>query len=142
MQIGKIVLAFVLAVVVTTVLGSIAHTQFVLAGLAELGVAVSLSDRLSMTVHDIGGMGPLYGAIIGLGFVVAMLAAALVFRLVGAQRALIYTVAGAVAVAVALTTMGIVYDITPIAGARSALGFIAQMVAGAFGGFVFARVSR
>ncbi|MDP1627735.1 hypothetical protein [Parvibaculum sp.] len=142
MQIGKIVLAFVLAVVVTTVLGSIAHTQFVLAGLADVGADVSLSDRLSMTAHDIVGMGPLYGAIIGLGFVVAMLAGALVFRLAGTQRTLIYVVAGAAAVAVALTTMGIVYDITPIAGARSTLGFVTQMVAGALGGFAFARVSR
>ncbi|ABS62782.1 conserved hypothetical protein [Parvibaculum lavamentivorans DS-1] len=142
MQFGKIVLAFVLAVVVATVLGSIAHTQFVLGRLADIGVSVPLSDRISMTLHDIGGMGPLYGAIIGLGLIVAMAAAALVFRFAGIQRTLIYGVAGAAAVGVALAAMGMAYDITPIAGARSAAGFLAQMLAGAIGELTFARVSR
>lgn len=142
MKIGKVVLAFVLAVIVATVLGSVAHTQFVLAGLTDLNVVIPLSERISMTLQDIAGMGPLYGMIVGLGFLAAMLAAALVFRLAGVQRALVYTVAGAVAVGVALTAMGLVYDITPIAGARSTAGFIVQMVAGALGGLTFARVSQ
>lgn len=141
MGIIRVVLAFVLAVVVTTVLGAVAHTQFVLGRLADLGVAVPFSERLSMTLHDIAGMGPMFGAIIGLGFLVAMAAGALVFWFAGVQRMLVYAVAGAVAVAAALTLMGVVYDITPIAGARSTAGFIAQMVAGALGGLVFARVS-
>lgn len=141
MRIVRVVLAFILAVVVTTVLGAIAHTQFVLGRLADLGIDISFSDRLSMTLHDVAGMGPMFGAIIGLGFIVAMGAAALVFWLAGVQRMLIYGVAGAVAVAVALLTMGMVYDITPIAGARSTAGFIAQMVAGVLGGLTFARLS-
>ncbi|MEQ8268076.1 MAG: hypothetical protein RH982_12840 [Parvibaculum sp.] len=142
MKIGKIVMAFVLAVIVATVLGSIAHTQFVLAGLTDLNVVIPLSERISMTLQDIAGMGPLYGGIVGLGFLAAMLAGALVFRFAGTQRTLIYSVAGAVAVAVALTAMGMVYDITPIAGARSTAGFIAQMIAGALGGLTFARLSQ
>lgn len=142
MRIGKIVLGFVLAVIVATVLGAIAHTQFVLAGLTDLGVAVPFGERMSMTLHDILGLGPLYGGIVGLGFLVAMAAGALVFRLAGIQRTLIYAVAGAVAIAAALTTMGMVYDITPIAGARSMAGFAAQMIAGALGGLTFARISR
>lgn len=142
MQILKIVLAFILAVVAVTVLGAVAHTQFVLAGLTDLDIAIPLSERVSMTLHDIGGMGPLYGMIIGLGFLVAMPAAALVFRLAGTQRMLVYAVAGAAAVAVALTVMGMVYDITPIAGARSIAGFVVQMIAGGLGGLIFARVSR
>jgi MFS family permease len=141
MRILWVVLAFVLAVVVTTVVGTIAHTQFVLGRLTDLGIAVPFSERLSMTLHDVVGMGPMFGAIIGLGFLVAMAAGALVFWFAGVQRFLIYAVAGAVAVAVALTAMGMVYDITPIAGARSTAGFVAQMIAGALGGLVFARLS-
>ncbi|MCF8470867.1 MAG: hypothetical protein K9G30_08785, partial [Parvibaculum sp.] len=102
---GRIVLAFILAVIVTTVLGSIAHTQFILAGLADLSVAIPLSERLSMTVHDIAGMGPQYGVVIAIGLLMALAAAALVFRIVGTRRTLIYGVAGAVALAVALTAM-------------------------------------
>ena len=142
MRILWVVVAFVLAVVVTTVPGAVAHTQFVLGRLTDLGVAVPFSERLSMTLHDIVGMGPMFGAIIGLGFLVAMAAGALVFWFAGIQRRLIYTVAGAVAVAAALLAMGMVYDITPIAGARSTAGFIAQMIAGAIGGLIFARVSE
>jgi hypothetical protein len=142
MRIVKIVPGFVLAVIVATVLGSIAHTQFVLAGLTELGIEIPVSDRLSTTMHDIAGMGPMFGLIVAIGFLVAMAAAALVYRYARTQRYLVYGVAGAVALAVALTAMGTVYEITPIAGARTALGFIAQMIAGALGGLAFARVTR
>jgi len=142
MRIVKIVLGFVLAVIVATVLGAIAHTQFVLAELTGLGIEIPISDRLSTTIHDIVGMGPMFGLIVGIGFLVAMLAAALVYRFAGTQRYLVYGVAGAVALAVALTAMGMVYEITPIAGARTTAGFIAQMIAGALGGLTFARVTR
>ena len=142
MRIVKIVLGFVLAVIVATVLGAIAHTQFVLAELTGLGIEIPISDRLSTTIHDIVGMGPMFGLIVGIGFLVAMLAAALVYRFAGTQRYLVYGVAGAVALAVALTAMGMVYEITPIAGARTTTGFIAQMIAGALGGLAFARVTR
>lgn len=142
MRIGKVVLGFVLAVIVTTVLGCIAHTQFVLSELSALGVEITVSDRLSTTARDIAGMGPMFGMIIAIAFLVAMSAAALVYRMAGTQRSLVYGVAGAVALAVALTAMGIVFDITPIAGARSTLGFLAQVAAGALGGLAFARMSR
>ncbi|PKQ08668.1 MAG: hypothetical protein CVT73_06250 [Alphaproteobacteria bacterium HGW-Alphaproteobacteria-12] len=142
MKIGRIVLAFILAVIVATILGSVAHTQFILGALADLGVAIPFAERLSMTVHDIVGMGPQYGVIIAIGLLIALSAAALVFRIAGTGRTLIYGVAGAIALAVALMAMGMAYDITPIAGARSTAGFVAQMIAGALGGLVFARVSR
>lgn len=142
MRIVKIVLGFVLAVIVATVLGAIAHTQFVLAELTGLGIEIPVSDRLSTTIHDIAGMGPMFGLIVAIGFIVAMLAAGLVYRFAGTQRYLVYGVAGAVALAVALTAMGMVYEITPIAGARTAMGFVAQMIAGALGGLTFARVTR
>lgn len=142
MRIAKVVLGFVMAVVVATVLGSIAHTQFVLAELTRLGIEIPVSDRLSTTAQDIVGMGPMFGMIIGIAFLVAMSAAVLVYKFAGTQRYLVFGVAGATALGVALTAMGLVYDITPIAGARSTIGFIAQMAAGALGGLTFARVTR
>lgn len=139
MWVLRVVLAFVLAVIVTTVLGAIAHTQFVLARLSGLGVEIPLGERLSTTLHDIVGMAPLFGAIVGAGFIVAFAAGALVFRLAGVQRTLIYMVAGAVSLAVTLLVMNAVFEITAIAGARSTLGFLAQMAAGAMGGLAFAK---
>ena len=103
MRILKLLLAFVAAVIVTTILGAAFHTQFVIGRLTDLGIAV---------------------------------------RFAGVQRDLIYVIAGAAAIAVALSAMAAVYNITPIAGARSWLGFMAQMAAGAVGGYVFALISR
>lgn len=142
MRIVRVVLAFIGAVVVTTLLGAIFHTQFVLARLVDMGIAIPFSERWSTTLHDIGGMAPLFGAIIALGFVVAFLAGALVYRFAGVQRNLVYVVAGAVAIAIALSLMGMVYEMTPIASARSWAGFLAQMGAGALGGLAFALLSR
>ena len=139
MWVLRVALAFILAVIVATVLGAVAHTQFVLARLSGLGVDISLGERLSMTLHDIVVMAPLFGAIVGAGFIVAMSAAALVFKLAGTQRTLIYVVAGAVSLGVTLMVMNAVFEITAIAGARSTLGFLAQMAAGAVGGLTFAK---
>jgi hypothetical protein len=139
MWVLRVVLAFVLAVIVATVLGAVAHTQFVLARLSGLGVDISFGERLSTTLHDIAGMAPLFGSIVGSGFIVAMSVGALGYRLAGIQRTLIYTVAGAVSLAVTLLVMNAVFEITAIAGARSMLGFFAQMAAGAIGGLTFAK---
>lgn len=142
MWILRIVLAFICAVIVATVLGAIFHTQFILARLVDMGIDIPFAERWSTTLHDIGGMAPLFGAVIALGFLVAFIAGALVYRWAGVQRNLVYAVAGAVAIAVALGLMGMVYEMTPIASARSWAGFIAQMVAGASGGLAFALISR
>ena len=139
MWVVRIVLAFILAVIVPTVLGAIAHTQFVLARLAGLGVDIPFGDRIATTLHDIVGMAPLFGAIVGAGFIVAFSAGALVFRLAGVQRTLIYAVAGAVSLAVTLLVMNALFEITAIAGARSTFGFLAQVAAGAVGGLTFAK---
>ena len=142
MRILNLLLAFVVAVIVTTILGAVFHTQFVIGRLTDMGIAVPFSDRLSTTLHDIAGMAPLFGLVIAGGFLVAFLAGALVFRLAGVQRNLVYAVAGAVALGVALSVMAMVFNSTPIAGARSWAGFVAQMAAGALGGYVFAIISR
>ena len=97
MRILKLVLAFVAAVIVTTILGAAFHTQFVIGRLTDMGIAVSFADRLSTTLHDIAGMAPLFGLVIAGGFLVAFLAGALVFRFAGTQRNVVYAVAGAVA---------------------------------------------
>jgi hypothetical protein len=109
--------------------------------LARLGVEVPLADRLATTAHDIVGMAPAYAPIIGVGFAIAFPIAALVIRRVlPGWRAVGYPLAGFVAVAAALATMIALFEITPIAGARSAAGFVCQALAGAVGGHVFARL--
>jgi hypothetical protein len=54
-----------------------------------------------------------------------------------------YPIAGAAAIALALYLMSKqFYGTTPIAGARGALGFTLQCLAGAAGGYVFAALNE
>jgi hypothetical protein len=135
-------LAFIAAVLTTAVLGAVASTQFVLAALAAVGAAIPLADRLSMTLQDVVGMLPLYGAVVAVGFVVAFPVAARVIRVLPQARLLGYALAGAVAVVASILVLAQLFGLTPIAGARSMLGLAVQGLAGAAGGAVFARWAR
>ena len=135
--------AFLAAVVAMAVLGSIASTQFVLAGLSSIGADISLSDRLTMTAFDIAGFGPVYGAIIALGFVVAFPAATLVSRLLPLPRALVFAVAGAACLGLTLFLMErVFFGMSIIAGVRSTAGIVAQVLAGALCGWLFAAMTK
>lgn len=139
----KIMAAWVLAVLATVLVGVVFQTQNVIARLNDIGANVSLTDRLSMTSYDIIHLGSLYGAFIAIAFLIAFLAGGIVFHLAKFGRPFVYVVAGAVAMLIMLLAMKqVFFDTHLIAGARDALGISLQMLAGAIGGFVFARVSR
>jgi len=139
----RILVAFVAAVAITEARAAGASTPCVLAELGELGVSIPLSDRLATTAHDIVGMAAIYTPIIAIGFVIAFAIAALVVRLaLPGWQGIGYSLAGFVAMITALATMIALFDITPIAGARSTAGFLSQGLAGAAGGYVFAALVR
>lgn len=134
--------SFIATLLILIILGSIASTHFVLLGLSDLGVEIPLSDRLSMTLQDILGIAPMYGAIFGLGLIIAFVVAIFVTQLAPSLRWFVYLVAGATAMAVTLMTLQLAFDgIMPISGARTAGGFIAQVAVGAIAGYVFARLT-
>jgi hypothetical protein len=134
--------SFLAAVIVAIILGSIASTHFVLGALTDLGVEIPFSDRLTMTLQDIVGIAPLYGAIIGTGLLVAFVAAIFVAKLAPSLRWLVYLVAGGAAVGITLFTLQVTFGgIMPISGARSTGGFLAQIAVGAISGYVFARLT-
>ncbi len=137
----RTVIAFILAIVVATLAGTIASTQDVIARLAELGAPVTLLDRFVMTAHDFVGMGPAYGAVIALAFLIAFTVAWLVIRVAPPLRLIGYVLAGAAAVAIALQAMIAVFGTVPIAGARDIYGFSAMVAGGALAGLAFALVS-
>jgi len=127
----------------TVITGVGLQTQNVIAKLGGIGADVGLGERLTMTGYDIVHLGSLYILFIGIAFAVAFLAGGLLFRLTKFGRPLIYMVAGATALLIMLLLMKEVFFNTHIiAGARDAFGLGLQMLAGALGGFVFARVSR
>jgi len=117
--------------------GSIANTQFII---GAHHVPVGMGDRLNMTAFDLSNM-YLYMAMILIGFTIAFTIAALLKRALPLLARFAYPAAGAAALAVMLGVMYIQFQTVPISGARSTLGFLAQVIAGGVGGWVFAKIA-
>ena len=132
--------AFLAALIVGFTLASAFHSQFVLARLAGVGAQIGLGDRLRMTLGDIAGLAPSYGAILGIALAIGFAVAWVVKRFLKPLAAIAYPLAGAAAVATALQLMSMQFEMTPVAGARGPLGFAAQCAAGALAGWVFERL--
>ena len=131
------------AVLTTVVLGVFLQTQNVISRLEGIGADIGLAERLSMSLYDLRYLGSLYGIFVALALAIAFLAGGLVFRLAKFGRPIVYAVAGAVAILVMIFAMKArFFDTHIIAGARDGFGIGLQMLAGAIGGFVFARISR
>lgn len=138
----RVIIGFILAVAATAILATAFSTQFVLAGLSRFGTEIDMGMRLEMTLQDIAGMGPVYGILIALGFLIAFGVAALTLRLLPAWRAGVYMAAGAGALcAILLGAEQAFFGNQIISGARDTAGIIAQAVAGGVGGWLFARLT-
>ena len=83
----RVVLAFIVALIVGSVLGSLVQTQFNLQALEGLGVEISMATRLQTTVQDLLNFAPLYAILFGLSFLFSQGAASLVARLAGQSHA-------------------------------------------------------
>lgn len=140
MKFIKAVFAYLLAVLTTTALGSVAATQFVLADLRMMGVEVPLGVRLETTAHDIIGMSPTFAPIVATALLVAFLVAALLTRFTPLPERGWYLVGGFVAMIAALALVKSVLGGAPIAGAKDTFGLITQGIAGLIGGWTFARM--
>ena len=133
--------AFLVAALLASLLGSFFSSQFVLNELQSVGVDISLSTRLSMTLSDLAILQTL-GIAFGAALLVAFLVAAACVKFIGGNRLFWYTFAGACAVVTLLLLMSWQLQLMPIAGARSNLGILFQAIAGGTGGWLFARLTR
>ena len=128
------------AALLTSVLGSIFSTQSVISSLQSINVDVPVATRVSMTVNDFGiltALAPITATCFIIGFIVA----ALCYRFLGGNRLAWYTFAVAVALMATLLLIKAVVLVTPIAGARTMLGLLSFGLAGAVGGFVYAKMT-
>jgi hypothetical protein len=132
---------WLLAVLATTLVGSIVQTQFNLGALAALGQPVDIGLRLQTTLLDLARFAPLFGAIVAVGFLIALPLASWLARHRAGRRWL-YPLAGAVALLVALLLMRWLVGLTPIAAARGPWGITALALAGALGGWVWGLGSK
>jgi len=142
MRIVRILLLWLIAVVVTTGVISIIHSLRIQQGLAELGVVLPVGLRLQTIGRDFVGLAPALGAVVAIALAVGFVVAAVLRPRLPALAGIAYPLAGAVAIYVALFAMHYSYDITPIAGARGTFGLPLFALAGAFGGWIFARLLK
>ncbi|MCU0753902.1 MAG: hypothetical protein MUE46_02110 [Xanthomonadales bacterium] len=131
-------LAFLAAVLIAAVLGSLVQTQLALAALGGLGVDIGLGERLQSTAADLVGFTPMYAAVVAAGFLLAFPVAALLARWLPALRHRLYALAGACAMLTALLLMQQLIGLMPIASARGVTGLTLHSLAGAAGGLGFA----
>lgn len=138
----RAVFGFVISVGVLTVLAVIFQTGFVLSALADVGAQLSVGSVLSMMIGDLTGFGPLYGALIAIGLLVAFPVAALVHRISKLSRVLVFAGAGLVCMLVMLVAMEqVFFGVQLVAGARTLPGLISQLLAGAVGGWAFVQLT-
>lgn len=135
-------MGYVAAVIVLTVLAVIAQTGFVLSALSDVGASLNVGAVASMMIDDLVGFGPIYGALIAIGLIIALPAAFGVYRLTGLPRTLVYAIAGAVCIGVMLFAMEqVFFGIPLVAGARTSAGYVSQLLAGLVAGWAFARLT-
>ena len=134
-------LTFLAAVLAIYVVATVLASNSVLDNVVAMGLPVSLGKRITVIAHDLVGMATSLLPLIVIGFLIAFLTTALLTRWWPRIRIILYVIAGAVAVIGIHTALNLTFDITPVAAARTTGGLLMQGVAGALGGYLFARFS-
>ena len=128
---------FIAAFIVLNVIGATVQTQFNLGHLLALGIDVPFSTRISTTLYDIVSLQPLFGAIFGIGFLIAMIVGHVIAKLVKTLPDLVFALAGFAAMGITLLALKAAYQITAIGAAREWDGFLSLCVVGALAGYAF-----
>ena len=132
---------FLVSWLFTFPLASLFHSQYVVNQLVDVGVVVSLSDRINLTLDDWLGLLPTYGAIIAIALAIAFFAVVLLVKKFEKYSMVLFVASGITAFAVVLVAIESIMNIHIIAGARG-WGFYLQLLAGALGGLLFALLTK
>jgi cellobiose-specific phosphotransferase system component IIC len=131
-----------IASVVGFIFASMLHTQAVLAKLTDIGIIITLNDRLSTTWQDMLGLAPTYGIIILIGLTIAFSVTGLLNKKLHTKGTFLYPLAGGVAMLVMLLAMQPILNVSLIAGSRGTAGLVMQVIAGLIAGVCFARLIK
>ncbi|GEB72446.1 MULTISPECIES: hypothetical protein [Pseudoalteromonas] len=137
----RILPIFLVSWLLTFTLASLFHSQYVVNQLVNVGVVVSLSDRINLSLDDWLGLLPTYGAIIAIALAIAFLVSAKLTKNIKQYNMALFIVAGITALAVVLIAIESIMNIHIIAGARG-WGFYMQLLAGAVGGYTFSHLIK
>lgn len=131
---------FMLALLVTTLSGSLIQTQINLAAIAALGANIGLTTRLLTSGQDLLGFAPLYAAMVAAVLSCALPLAALSRRWLALSPSLVYPLAAALGLWLAFNLADALAPMpTLIAATRDWLGTLAMLAGAALGGYCFAR---
>jgi hypothetical protein len=148
LELPRLAVAYLASVLTAYTLASVCQSLFVLAGLAHAGANMPRGLWLHTIWYDFthlafGGKYVSYGMTIMEGFAIALPVAAVIHKYSGWNRLLLYSLAGATAIAVILYALQIRFlGLALITGSRGTAGVACQLLAGALGGAVFAVLSK
>ena len=143
------IIAFVVAVAVLVILGSITqslvvqHAWSVAAGHADGGAPVGIpyADRMAWIAHDFAGIFVSYGGVTAGTLLVALLVAGWLVRLTG-HRVVLYGVASAMGIFTLFMLLRRLLGTVGIFGVRGAIGLSSQMAIALVAGLLFAYLTR
>jgi len=137
----QVLKAFLAAVLLTYVIGSIFSTQVILASLQDMGVDVAMAVRMSAIFQDLVGLTSSYLVLIAVAFVLGLPVASGLSRLMPANRTALFMLAGFVAIVSLHLILKAVLGLSGIASTRTMAGLLIQGLAGAAGGYIYCRIS-
>jgi hypothetical protein len=143
------IIAFVVAVAVLVVMGSITqslvvqHAWSLAAGNAEGGapVGIPITDRVAWIAHDFAGIFIAYGGLTAGTLLCALLVAGWLIRFTG-HRVMVYGAASALGILTLFMLLRRLLGTVGIFGVRGMLGLSSQMAVALIAGLLFAYLSR
>lgn len=137
------ILAFLPAVFVAGLLGSVIQTQFNILSISSIGPSITHSQRLAATWYDLLHFAPLLMIVVAVAFIVALPAAHIIVRVQRRQFIAWCAVAGAIGLWVAFLVADHFAPMpTLIAATRTNIGTFFMILSGFVGGVVYAWLSR
>lgn len=145
MGILRVGLSYALSVAVTVLAATSFYTQQVLAQQAAIGAVYTPAQQFKTYQENLIGLSPTYGVVLAIALALGFIVAAVLKRVLTPLATVAYPIAGAASVLTAIYLIENVVisgGVGVLGGARDALGFALQGVAGLIGGIIFAVFSR
>ena len=137
----KLMRAFFPSVLVAYIAAVALGTWGVIDHVASFGVPVSFDDRIAAIWHDLMGMAGSYLPLMCIALLIGLWVGQWSQRRWQLPRPYWLTLAGFIAVVALLSVMEVALGLQGVAAARTLSGLIGQGLAGALGGFLFARLT-
>ena len=137
----RLVSAYAIGVIVAFVLGAIIGTQTVLYSVQSMGLTVSWESRLSATASDLLGLSVSILPLMALALIAGWALVDWSTGRAGRYRyATTFVTTGATCILAMHLLLSLLFGVDAIAPARTPLGLMGQIFAGAAGGLCFATV--